>query len=345
MPITTAIYFNTRTGARPRRVTADQFDEMLKRTPDIRQNSELYSVTRGVPLVFRRSLPMNRGERSPMMAHFAFASGYGLNEHAFERNKHKRPESLASAIGAGKHVLLAHNMRLSPTFVSFAKMKPEDKIRPVDEWIAENRHNYISVSVRSVSDAVRRLDEIRKYIPRRAEMDKRVFALYAEGVADLPTYFPGRGGPALARSFHDAQDLRTGYAAGETLVIEFPQLSSFVPAKKALAQNAARGINGNFYFDARSASKYMTTLNFEDPGFVQSPAFEKFWTQLKDGKDDGVYVLAVSTLRRPHIDMEPVKPKPARIKWNVKNRLVLDPAAQIAPLSTFGHDMPLFSQG
>ena len=146
-----AILFNTKTGTRPRRVTAGQFENALEKKPALRDQVELYSISRGVPLVFRKGHGA-QGNEGHVRSHFASAAGYGINDHVYERDN----ETLSKAVKSGKKVLLSLNIGLSPQPIDFRNMNPEDGVTPLEDWIHKTRGDYVSVSVGSVQEAIRK---------------------------------------------------------------------------------------------------------------------------------------------------------------------------------------------
>ena len=265
----TAIVFNEESGF-SREMSALEFERRYVGNADLgiepthpEEAESLKAISKddALPLSFRKShfrlgnSATEDGGPGVVNACWVRPDGFGDQDHLFEG---KQKQTLEEGIKAGKAVLLAVNMDLTPKPVSFEHMQ-EHGARSLKDWIADTRSGFVTVSVKSADQAVK---QIKKAVELGASTN-RIFAVHRNAVVPYSNFYIGDHREKMTWLYNNMQDGRSGVPVGETITLGFPRLLCFVPTDNTVKTNAQRGMKGN-HLKTEEGKPYVSDLIFVD---------------------------------------------------------------------------------
>lgn len=287
---------------------------------ELREEYEFFSPKLGYPVHFRRGHAA-QGDLSRLSACFAYAAGYGPQDHIFDRE----PQGLAEALAEDSHVLLSHNEDFYHNGFMFNDLQGEG-VSTLDRWIGANYRagrRHISLPVHSAKDALSKIHRLSKHL-EPDQFRRRVNASFRGGVMQYGVY----NRTSLRKDYRekfltgifDALSRgEQGVPVGATRVVGFPRLIRWMPTAKSLEEDAV-ALKGNF-IESRSDNKhsFIMDLAFADKDARYSKEYKDMRQRLVDWAADmelrrrGIFVLGC-----PFIALDPeADPKRRRRSSNL----------------------------
>lgn len=265
----TAIVFNEESGF-SREMNALEFERRYVGNPALKiepthpeeiEHLKAVSKDDALPLSFRKShfrmgnSATEDGGQGVVNACWVRPKGFGDNDHLFGPTQ---SQTLKEGIAAGKSVLLAINMDLTPRPVSFEHMQ-EAGAKSLTNWIAERDNGFITIPVKSAEDAVK---QIKKAHDLGASTN-RIFAVHRNAVVPYSNFYLGDKREKMKQLYSNMQDGFSSVSQGKTRAIGFPRLICFVPTDKTIETNGLRGMKGN-HINGDTGKPYVSDLIFTD---------------------------------------------------------------------------------
>ncbi len=319
----TAIVFNTKSGF-SKEMDAAEFEREYVGNPDLgiepKHGDDLDALSvvskdDALPLTFRKS-HYRMGRTEFVNACWVRPDGFGDQDHFFD---HGQQQNLEDAVKSGKSVLLSLNLDLSPRPVSFEDMQ-ENGAQKLDNWIGENRGNFITVSIKSVEQAVKAIKKVHEL---GADPNKSVFALHRGAVVPHRNFYLGDNRKKMENLHNNMQQGFSGVALGETRMIGFPRLICFVPTDKTVETAGAKGMKGN-HLKADSGKPYVSNLivaNREE--VLDSDPYKILEQQIGEGKPEYVLACPGAIIGADNNVQE---------GWKILHWVIKDVDAQVMPL-------------
>lgn len=287
-----------------------------KRPADfVRKNYELYSSIDANPVVFKNA-HTKLGNEIKIAEHFAYASGYGQEDHLYERNEKKASTSIKKAVESGKYFLLSINTDTSHRPLNFRQMRGQNGTT-LEKWMDRKRGNYISVSVRSAEETIDKLKNLHKHGLPRDQFKHRVFALYRGGILPFENFYLGSSPKKLQPLFDQVHDLKTGVPMKYgTRALSFPRLIKFRPSKDTLKYPNKGYPSGNVIEDPESNKTSYSQLIFADKDVRETDAYKTLIDDIVDRNKD-VFILSSASVTVPRPKRTTQGKLWEQLRWNI----------------------------
>ncbi len=257
--------------------------------PDWRARYIMVDADQAAPMHFHRTHWRN-GNEARVSACFARAAGYGDQDHIFDHDH----QTLPQAVAAGKKVLLSLNTDLSYRPVNYRSLHMPG-VGTLEDYIAHNRRNYISVSVTGAGEAIETVKALNKL---DGDLHKeRLSVLYRGAVMPWGQFYLGGNDEKLCAVYDDLKTLRGGLKRGETRAIGFPRLMRFQPTKTTLDEKGTKGLKGNPIWRDEHQRRLLSQLIFSDEREKTSQEQIRIYRALSESPK-GLYVMAAPTISR-----------------------------------------------
>ncbi len=298
---------------------ADNFAVLLREYPDLKSSVLLRDNETANPVVFRPT-SYRDGNEVRVRAHFAFASGYAPHEeHVF--NNPKGYSTITEAVEADAKIVLSHNAGLSYRKLDFRQMMFPGAL-PVEEWKGANQGNYISVSVKTAGEAVRKIQTVGA-VNEDVRLNDTIFALYRGSVIPYREYFLGQRTQDMTQLYHNLTNEVSGLALGNSRVVGFPRLFQFVATQRTIERKCANGVQGHIaYADGRvHFNQLVFSQQPQKAGAEKTEFLSRVWEKLVAGNGE-LYVMA-----SPSVTIGKEPDKWAQTRW-----IVTDVDSQLMPI-------------
>jgi hypothetical protein len=289
--------------------------KIVPNVPDWRSRFVFTDPDTAAPMHFRGT-HWQQGYEKRVRACFARAAGYGDDDHVFDRTKTSK--SIQDALREGYKILLSLNADLSYRALDYRKMKMTLS-QPLERWMEHNRDRYLSVSVKSVDEALQTIKSIYAFDPNAHKTS--LFALYRGGVMPYSKFYIGKHEGKLGSIFDGMKGLYDALPRGETRAIGFPRLMRFVPTKSTLDEKGVKGLKGNYFWRPDCNRRLFNQLVFSEQEKPSDSEYIKRFQAISQSRD-GVYVLAAPMMTRA---------RQSHPEWQMLRWIINDFDRQVTP--------------
>ena len=273
-------------------LSGNEFEDLFAENNDAQEKLDLRCPETGAPVIFKPGYRRN-GFQESVNAHFAYASGYAPKEsHIFDDGH--RYQSIKDALENNAKILLSLNLDLTYQNLDLSSTN-DDNITALDMW--KHGHNYQSVSITDIDQLVLAVQRVKNLGYNPAE---NIYISSRNAVLPFDDFYMGHKDKRFESLYKDLLAQKSGTAVGSERMIGFPRMIRFELADKAIKDNAARGLRGNFmpFANEENASLSFLILSEKDEILKQTQKRDIFNQAIKSGR--GIYVLACPTISSGH---------------------------------------------